>query len=592
MTKVEKWFQSTKEIVTNSFRSLHFVLTAMISLSTLALMLIASLTMYTKFTDVLKNNISKNSQQTITQAANALNFYVDDLITVSDAIVSDFYNNASGNFTEIQQTLENTRAIKKDIASVGIYDTEGNILALTPNRKKDIKPTVDIANQRWFQTAVTSPKVYTFHPPRVQDLFQRQYPWIVTLSREISYMQDGMNHRLVLSIDMNFNIIEKHCSNISIGKRGYMYIVDDQNNIIFHPQQQMIYAGIKSEDLDFLEGKEDGQYVLPSGDKVLGIKSLNNTDWRLVGVSYLEEQYTTRNEIVTFLIALLLVDMLVIILVSVTISRSVSNPITGLVRAMEEVRQGNFSIRCPEGGLYEVDSLSQSFNTMVDQVNSLMEQIKTEEQQLRKSELKALQAQINPHFLYNTLDSILWMCEQNDGKRASQMVEALATLFRISISRGKELITIREELMHAESYLIIQKMRYKDQFEYEFQIDESLTSCQTLKIILQPMIENAIYHGIDRMVDKGLIEIIVRGDGNDILMEVRDNGLGMPEEVVKGILNQKSENVYGIGVKNVNDRIEIYFGKGYGLHIESELDEGTTVTIRIPKLEENDMPPH
>ena len=223
---------------------------------------------------------------------------------------------------------------------------------------------------------------------------------------------------------------------------------------------------------------------------------------------------------------------------------------------------------------------------MVVRIQELMEQVRQEEITLRKTELNALQAQINPHFLYNTLDSIAWMCEEDRTKEAVEMVNALARLFRISISRGHELITLEREVEHAKSYLKIQNYRYKNQFTYEFDVEESCLSYLCNKITLQPIIENAIYHGIDRMVEEGCIQIRIEEEETAIRMTVTDNGVGMSEEQCKEILHREAGERTGIGIKNVNDRIRIYFGEEYGLHITSELDEGTCVEIRIPKLTE------
>ena len=201
-------------------------------------------------------------------------------------------------------------------------------------------------------------------------------------------------------------------------------------------------------------------------------------------------------------------------------------------------------------------------------------------------ELKALQAQINPHFLYNTLDSIAWMCEQGRNADAVKMVHALARLFRISISKGHELIPIAKEIEHAESYLQIQKYRYKNQFTYDFEVDPECLDYYCNKITLQPIIENAINHGLDLMVDEGHIQVTVRQDGEDIVFCVRDNGVGMSQEQIASIMRHGPKDRTGIGIKNVNDRLKIYFGKEYGLHITSELDVGTCVEIRMPKIRE------
>ena len=216
----------------------------------------------------------------------------------------------------------------------------------------------------------------------------------------------------------------------------------------------------------------------------------------------------------------------------------------------------------------------------------LMSTVRQEEVNLRKTELKALQAQINPHFLYNTLDSIAWMCEQGRSGDAVKMIHALARLFRISISRGHELIPIAKEIEHAENYLEIQKYRYKNQFTYSFDVDPGCLDYYCNKITLQPIIENAIMHGLDLMVDEGRIQVCVSQDGDDIVFRVRDNGVGMSAEQVRAILEEDAQDRTGIGIKNVNDRLRIYFGGQYGLHITSELDVGTTVELRMPKIRE------
>ena len=239
----------------------------------------------------------------------------------------------------------------------------------------------------------------------------------------------------------------------------------------------------------------------------------------------------------------------------------------------------------PIEGSVEVNNLSDSFEHLVKRIQRLMEEVKNEETTLRKTELKALQAQINPHFLYNTLDSISWMCEEGKNEEAVAMVNALAKLFRISISRGHEIIPIEKEVQHAECYLQIQKYRYTNHFDYEFEVEESCKEYLCNKITLQPLIENALYHGLN-MIDEGHIAIRIFEDGEDVIMEVEDNGSGMTEEQVEELFVNDGTDHHGIGVKNVNDRIKIYFGDKYGIKVRSELDEGTCVTIRIPKVTE------
>jgi two-component system sensor histidine kinase YesM len=573
-----------KKIFTNGLRSIHFVLTLWISIFVLVAMIIVAVLLYSKFTNTLTRTVKTNSMQMVEQVAGTLNSYIEEMITISDEIIRDLNAYLIIGSEPVEDTLNATYKTRKDLVSIAFFRSNGSPVAIAP-KGLTIKPNSNIVNQSWYLSAARAGDKYVFSSPHVQNIFKGRYSWVVTISRTVSLKNSSIPEKSVFAIDMNFKSMEESCSKITIGSRGYVFILDENNNIIYHPQQQMIYSNIKSEDLEFISGKADGEYTYTDGNSIIVIRSLKHTNWKLIGISYLEDAKATRDEVIRFLGFLLIIAMFFLIIIAVIMSRQITKPIVRLTEAMSEVEKGNLQVHTDENSFYEVSYLGQSFNHMIDRINELLEQIKAEEQELRKSELKALQAQINPHFLYNTLDSILWMCERNEGEGAVIMVQALANLFRFSISKGNELINIRDEIKHAESYLIIQKIRFKDQFEYFIEADESTLPCKTLKIILQPMIENAIYHGINKMVDKGRIDIKIKDRGDSILMQVIDNGLGMTEDVLEGILEQESTFSYGIGVKNVHNRIQIYFGKEYGLSFVSEPDMGTTVNISIPRIE-------
>ena len=389
-----------------------------------------------------------------------------------------------------------------------------------------------------------------------------------------------------VSLDLSFSSISSYINNVSIGQRGYCFLIDRDGNIIYHPQQQLLYAGLKSEDTEALSALRDGTYV--DDTVIYCLTSVAGSDWRIVGVSYVDELVNRNVRDMIRLSAMLAVVVLVsALLTSWLLSRLLDRPLRGLASAMEsfEADADHFTYR-PVGGTREVRELSDSFGHMVLRIQQLMSTVREEEVNLRKTELKALQAQINPHFLYNTLDSIAWMCEQGRNADAVKMVHALARLFRISISKGHELIPISKEIEHAESYLQIQKYRYKNQFTYQFDVDPDCLDYYCNKITLQPIIENAINHGLDLLVDEGVILVQVRQDGEDIVFSVQDNGVGMSSEQIDSILRHGPKDRTGIGIKNVNDRLKIYFGKQYGLHITSELDVGTCVEIRMPKIQE------
>ena len=420
--------------------------------------------------------------------------------------------------------------------------------------------------------------------PHVESLFERYYPWVVTMTIPLV----SGNQTAWVSLDLSFSNISDHINTVSIGQRGYCFLMDKQGNIIYHPQQQLLYAGLKAEDTTALAALEDGSYA--DDTVIYSLTSVAGSDWRVVGVSYVDELVNRSfQEMLRLSLSLFAVLLAAAVLISVLLSRLLARPLRGLAGAMErfESDADHFTYR-PVGGTREVQELSGSFEHMVGRIQQLMTTVREEEVNLRKTELKALQAQINPHFLYNTLDSIAWMCEQGRNADAVKMIHALARLFRISISKGHELIPIAKEIEHAESYLQIQKYRYKNQFTYQFDVDPACLEYYCNKITLQPIIENAINHGLDLLVDEGCITVQVRQDGQDIVFTVRDNGVGMSEEMIRTVLKQGQQDRTGIGIRNVNDRLQIYFGRQYGLHITSEPDEGTYVEIRMPKIQEGD----
>ena len=235
----------------------------------------------------------------------------------------------------------------------------------------------------------------------------------------------------------------------------------------------------------------------------------------------------------------------------------------------------------------EIRHLGHSIQNSYEQIERLMKEIVKEQDERRKSEMDALQSQINPHFLYNALESLTWMVEAEKNDEAVFMISQLAKLFRISLSKGRTVIPIKDELQHAESYMNIQKIRYKNKFSVDFQVDPALYEYCTVKLILQPILENAINYGVREMDDCG--EIVVRGkmEAGNLILSVEDNGLGMSEEEVEFVLtdsNRIHKHGSGVGLVNVNNRIKILFGKEYGLLVESEPDEGTRVSIRIPAV--------
>ncbi|MEY8354515.1 sensor histidine kinase [Lachnospiraceae bacterium 54-53] len=270
--------------------------------------------------------------------------------------------------------------------------------------------------------------------------------------------------------------------------------------------------------------------------------------------------------------------------------KKITKPIEELCEYTMEIASGSLKVNAPKSNLREIQMLSDQYDQMVVRIGELIEHIKTEQEQKRKTELKLLQAQINPHFLYNTLDTIVWLAEGKRHQEVVDMITALSSFLRIGLNNGRDFITIRGEAEHVNSYLQIQHFRYEDIMDYEIDFEEQIKEFSILKLTLQPIVENALYHGIKNCRKKGFLKISGWKEDEDIFLRVEDNGIGMkPEELLKmqKLVRRGGEDVdlrEGFGIANVAERIRLNFGGAYGLQIESEYGTGTSVTVRIPAV--------
>ncbi len=301
----------------------------------------------------------------------------------------------------------------------------------------------------------------------------------------------------------------------------------------------------------------------------------------------LKNQLNDQVEDFVFMYAIIVcVIALAAVVVTVFVSRSITGPVKNLCEATRRIAGGDFSVRVTLRSKDEIATLADSVNDMSEHLEEMVSKIKEDERKMRYTELRLLQEQINPHFLYNTLDTIVWLVEGNDPEKAVNMVVSLSDFFRIVLSKGKEIITIKEEEQHIRSYLEIQQVRYRDILEYDIQIEPQLYSYDILKLTLQPLVENALYHGIKVKRGKGIIRVTGRLKGDEIYFEVKDNGVGMSEDELDSLrikINKPcKETDAGFGLANVNERIRINFGAQYGMTIHSREGEGTSVQVVIP----------
>ncbi|MED4585313.1 sensor histidine kinase [Brevibacillus choshinensis] len=565
-------------------KSIQFIITTSFTLVTVLVVLFVGVMLYSKFSETAEQNAYLNTQQILEQVKYNLDSYLNGTTQIFE-LVDDKIRRSQGVSSEkLNEQLEAIVETRKDIVSIAVFSRKGELLMGTP--AKPMRKNSKLTEQSWFQSAIDDPNNLSFSLPHIQNLFKGEYTWVVSMSRGITIKGAEEDIPAVLLVDVNFKEIDDLCQRVGLGKKGYVYIIDLVGNIVYHPQQQLIFVGLKNENRSLPLKYSYGSYVDDAeGDKrLITIKTVDQLGWKIIGVSYMDEIVTTKNEISRFIFWLLIFVIVIVLFVLSYISAKISRPIKMLERSMERVEQGDFTVNEPIRGSQEVVQLSLRFQLMMEKVRELMNQIILEQEAKRKSELEVLQAQIHPHFLYNTLNSVVRMVGIGKNEDVITTITSLSKLFRISLSRGKSIITVQEELEHVRHYLIIQKMRYKQKFEYEIEAQDEVLTCKTLKLLLQPIVENAIYHGIEHMADPGFIRISASMCEGKVLFQVRDNGLGMSPHVRDQVLegSYKSEGGSGVGIHNVHERIRLSFGEGYGLDMESELEVGTVVKVWIP----------
>lgn len=589
--------KKTRFTILSLFKSVRTTMLCLFSLliiiTTVVFMLIS--VDYTRKT-VLENSTDYTSRL-VRQVNRDIDSYIDYMENISSMVIQggdvQKYLFMSMPKAELEETFD--RIVTQFNTVVETRQDISNIAVVTPERDFIINDGTDKLNENvsleeveWYREALEgNDSILT--ASHVQHVIRNNYKWVVTLGKGIKDPRTGENGG-VFFIDLNYKLLKDLCENNSLATNSYVFIVDESGKIIYHPKQQLLYNGLKTEKIsEVLSCGADGYFITDEkgkdGEKLYTVSVSEKNGWRVVGVADISELMKNKKETEYIYMVIAAVLLCIAMVLANFFATAITRPIKELKDSMKEVEKGNFNTDVVIRADSEIDSLGNSFNLMTARIRQLMEQNIYEQEEKRKSELKALRSQINPHFLYNTLDSIIWMAEGGKNKEVVRMTSALARLLRQSISNDNERIPLEMEVDYAGSYLTIQKMRYKDKLEYEIEVAEDIKKEEIINLILQPLVENAIYHGIKYKGSKGLIRIVGYGEGSSIILKVIDNGIGMDEDALKGIFDKSrdSEGSGGVGVHNVQTRIGLYYGAEYGLRFESVVGEGTTVTIIIPR---------
>jgi two-component system, sensor histidine kinase YesM len=412
---------------------------------------------------------------------------------------------------------------------------------------------------------------------------------VVSVFKLIGNENSKANGILLFNLRRSFfeNVLNKSL----IGKHGYLTLVSKDGT--FNSKAVAREYRLNEQQLSYLHSLQDekGQYEFLNieGKKMTIIyDTIGVNKWKVAAVFPTDEILKKANYIKLVTVIVILILTVIAILIANFLAKYITNPVSVLVSQTKQINENNLNIAFSHNGPREIGILTTALDELMVKIKTLLEQIRLEQDEKRQLEFSVMHAQINPHFLYNTLYSIKGLSDMGMNQEASSMITALSNFFRISISRGKEIISLEEEIAHIQNYLIIQEMRYGDDFSYEITIDPQLLPCRIVKLTLQPLIENAIYHGVKQKRGKG--SIFVKGYEQDeiVYLEVIDNGTGIEREKLKTIqeeLANKSSHspTIGIGLKSVHERIRLHFGESYGLTIESEIGTGTKSVVRIPK---------
>ena len=533
---------------------------------------IASGLYYTSVAQIIDEQIINTSKQVVSN----YELYFDSAIEVSNSIQTKIDNrNVLNEKTAIRSYFDDVKSIKGEILSIALYDENGDLIVA--DSTFDTANNDNVYESNSFQNAINEPMINIFSGVGFEN---DRYAF--TLSRYMSFNRSE-NHGVAL-IEFDFTKIVRLIYQSDLGENGHIAIFDRDYNVVYSSLPELI-------DEDLIETKN---LVLGSAGVTINHQSFNlyistitNTGWKVSVFTNNSQIYSVLyNFIIIVIITILLLSILYIFIVYVIV-KQVTYPLYRLQAEMNKVKDLNYDVNRSKlkKGSKEIIQLDATFNEMMRRIRYLADKLLQEQENQRKSELKALQNQINPHFLYNTLDSIIYMIDKGENQKAEEMIVALSKFFRISISRGKAIIPLKDEVEHVRNYLLIQKIRFGDQFTYSINVDPSLYQYSCIKLILQPLVENAIEHGLNDNESGGQIEIIGTQNESYIILKIKDNGYGISEDKLEQIYKSfHDDSIHqGVGLKNVYQRIKIYYGDEADIKIDSLFDEGTIISIYIPK---------
>jgi two-component system sensor histidine kinase YesM len=536
----------------------------------------------------------KHTVQMVGQVENSIDVYIGTIeklanITCLDLLDSGFFEmraqerqNGNGEIARLVKMLQNIAASHQEIAGILIATDDDQYVSTGMSRiSRD-----SFADEEWYRTAVREPdsivlvssatgrNIITNKDYSVDDVF--------SLCKALTD-QSGRIRGVVL-FDVRHDIIRDSISSITIGEKGFIFVTDSQNNVVYTPTNDVVYR-VRPQ---WLTGPGVSINAVVGSEKYqIHFEQSDYTGWKIVGVFSVDEVMGSVNSVIVILAVSIGFSLALVLLASLMLSSSVTVPLLKLKQLMRQAESGSLSARYESDATDEIGELGHTFNHMLDQIEDLIQRVYIEQQSKRNAELKILQEQIKPHFLYNTLDTISWMARDHEASDIVRLVDALTSMFRIGLSHGKDFISVREEFTHVSNYLYIQKIRYKDKLSYTVDVADGLHDYQVPKLILQPLVENAIYHGIKQKRGGGTIKLAAGSEGDMLLFSIHDDGTGIPKLKLAELNGQLgdpagADEKGSFGLFYVQKRIRLCYGAGYGVTLESKEGFGTVVSIALP----------
>ena len=535
----------------------------------------------------IQNNVQADTARQIDSLSAGLEQEIQSMSDLLNQVYYQILKTSDSTQTTLDTALQDFyRQHNKQLVHLSLYLKSGETVWST---EQEPARAEEVVAQPWFQDAEQTIEQVAFGNPRLVRNGD-QLTRVIAVSRYVEFTRDGQLTEGVLRLDFpSADYLDETLNRYKSTTVDYCYLLSAGNTILYHPFRKQLASGIREEwSLAALADTASASSVRHDrANWNIQTHQIGYTGWKLVTVRSLTNIQRQNQNLYVILWVILCTAGVVLILTDNLLLRLITHPVSKLSAVMERFGIGDLNVRANAEGIGELRALADHFNSMASRIQGLLQQIIANEKEKRQMERKLLQSQITPHFLYNTLDSIIWMIQSGEYEGAGKMVSLLAKFFRVSLSQGKDIIPLRKEIEHAVSYLSIQNIRFKDKFEFTTDIDESLLDYLCPKITIQPILENAVYHGMEGKYDDGEIELSVHEVDGNICIAVTDNGGGMTEDQIQYILHHKvvsSKRGSGVGVHNVDDRLKLLYGSEYGVTIESVLDEGTTVRMTIPEV--------